>query len=108
MSGLGAEKVMLDLESEFTKNFQKKIDEYYNKSIEDFQKNVAVYGMRESCTAINWGDWETEKMLAKAVKEKLVEDGYYVTIHREHYITIHLDRPKSNISLWKRIINKFK
>lgn len=108
MSGLGAEKVMAELESEFTKNFRKKIDEYYKKSIEDFQKSVAEYGLRESFTAINWGDWETEKMLAKAVKEKLIEDGYYVTIHREHYITIHLDRPKSNISLWKRIINKFK
>ena len=47
-------------------------------------------------------------MLAKAVKEKLIEDGYYVTIRREHNICIHLDRPKTNISLWKRIINKFK
>ena len=47
-------------------------------------------------------------MLAKAVKEKLIENGYYVTIYREHYINIHLDRPKTNISLWKRIINKFK
>ena len=108
MSGLGAEKIMSELESEFTKTFRKKIDEYYKKSIEDFQKSVAEHGMRESFTAINWGDWETEKMLAKAVKEKLIEDGYYVTIHREHYIIIHLDRPKSNISLWKRIINKFK
>lgn len=108
MSGLGAEKVMAELESEFTKNFRKKIDEYYKKSIEDFQKNVAEYGLRESFTSINWGDWETEKMLAKAVKEKLTEDGYYVTIHRGHYITIHLDRPKTNVSLWKRFINKFK
>lgn len=108
MSGLGAEKVMSELESEFTKNFRKKIDEYYKKSIEDFQKSVAEHGMRESFTSINWGDWETEKMLAKAVKEKLTEDGYYVTIHREHYIRIHLDRPKTNISLWKRFINKFK
>jgi inhibitor of KinA sporulation pathway (predicted exonuclease) len=108
MSGLGAEKVMAELESEFTKNFRKKIDEYYKKSIEDFQKNVTEYGLRESITSINWGDWETEKMLAKAVKEKLTEDGYYVTIHRGHYITIHLDRPKTNVSLWKRFINKFK
>lgn len=108
MSGLGAEKVMAELESEFTKNFRKKIDEYCKKSIEDFQKNVTEYGLRESITSINWGDWETEKMLAKAVKEKLTEDGYYVTIHRGHYITIHLDRPKTNVSLWKRFINKFK
>ena len=108
MSGLEAEKIMIELESEFTKSFKKKIDEYYKKSIEDFQKCVAERGMRESFTIINWGDWETEKMLAKAVKEKLTEDGYYVTIHREHYITIHLDRPKTDISLWKRIINKFK
>lgn len=108
MSGLGAEKIMAELESEFTKNFRKKIDEYYNKSIEDFKKNIAIYGMKESCTAINWGDYETEKTLAKAVQEKLIEDGYYVTIYREHYINIHFNKPKSNISLWKRIINKFK
>jgi len=108
MSGLEAEKIMIELESEFTKSFKKKIDEYYKKSIEDFQKCVAERGMRESFTVINWGDWETEKMLAKAVKEKLIENGYYVTIYREHYINIHLDRPKTNISLWKRIINKFK
>lgn len=108
MSELGAEKVMSELESEFTKTFKNKIDEYYKRSIEDFQKSVLKHGRRESLTAIDWGDWETEKMLAKAVKEKLIEDGYYVTIYREHYITIHLDRPKSNISLWKRIINKFK
>lgn len=108
MSGLGAENLMKDLESEYLKNFRKKIDEYYKKSIEDFHKSVTEHGMRESYTSINWGDWETEKMLAKAVKEKLIEDGYYVTIHREHYICIHLDRPKTNISLWKRFINKFK
>ena len=108
MSGLEAEKVMIELESEFTKSFKKKIDEYYKKSIEDFQKCVAERGMRESFTIINWGDWETEKMLAKAVKEKLIENGYYVTIYREHYINIHLDRSKTNISLWKRIMNKFK
>lgn len=108
MSGLGAENLMKDLESEYLKNFRKKIDEYYKKSIEDFQKCVAERGMRESFTAINWGDRETEKMLAKAVKDKLTEDGYYVTIRREHNICIHLNRPKTNISLWKRIINKFK
>ena len=108
MSGLSGENLIKELESEYLKNFRKKIDEYYKKSIEDFQKSVAEYGLRESFTAINWGDWETEKMLAKAVKEKLIKDGYYVTIHREHYITIHLDRPKSNVSLWKRFINKFK
>ncbi len=108
MSGLEAEKVMSELESEFTKNFRKKINEYYKKSIEDFQKSVTEYGIRESSTSINWGDCETEEMLAKAVKEKLIENGYYVTIHRRHYIKIHLDRPKANRSLWKRIINKFK
>ena len=108
MSELGVENLIKDLESEYLKNFRKKIDEYYKKSIEDFQKNVTEYGMRKSHTYINWGDWETEKMLAKAVKEKLTEAGYYVTIHRKHNICIHLDRPKINVSLWKRILNKFK
>ena len=70
MSGLGAEKVMAELESEFTKNFRKKIDEYYKKSIEDFQKNVTEYGMRKSHTYINWGDWETEKNVSKSSKRK--------------------------------------
>ena len=37
MSGLGAENLMKELESEFTKNFRKKIDEDYKQSIEDFQ-----------------------------------------------------------------------
>lgn len=45
MNGLSGENLIKELESE-----------YYKKLIEDFQKSVAEYGLRESFTAINWGD----------------------------------------------------